>query len=151
MPFGAFLSTFGSQTTPKCSKIAQTGCLRPFWAHLRYFLRFFAILGLLLFWPKGSPSPPPPLNSDLRPTMCPSRDLKLAALMQNSYKYFIVTYGYRAAKGAFTLSSKVDARRVCSARIWQVRAEQSGNIGLFARRANLSLKLVTLLDSANAP
>jgi hypothetical protein len=56
----------------------------------------------------------------------------------------------RAMRAGFKIC-KVDARRVCSARIWQVRAEQSGNIGLFARRANSWLKLGTLLDSVNAP
>jgi hypothetical protein len=50
LPFGALIGTFGSQTTPKCSKIAQTGCLGPFelilgiFAIFRHFRLFSPIL-----------------------------------------------------------------------------------------------------------
>jgi hypothetical protein len=39
----SILDTFESKTTQNAKKIAQTGCLGPFWAHFWYCWQFFTI------------------------------------------------------------------------------------------------------------
>jgi hypothetical protein len=72
--------------------------------------------------------------------------------VSSNVKYFVDCIGtFTCPKGALTLSSKVDARRVCLVRIRQVCVEQTAISAFlldeFTRRANSSLKFGTLLDS----